>query len=415
MQTDKGQFDILVIDNAVYPLIYGYMQEIFGKCLPKRGNKVTWLFMSTYANKSGEIRRFGTTDVVLSRMMSPQGRRALFINYFYNKPHMTKLLPKIYKRCHFDVVFVRNHVRVGLSAYRFCKKNNIPFVYYLGYPHLESHRLAARLGYRKPRIISEIAALVGIPLRNWITRKADFVFTMSNYWKKQVMMELGVPEDRIQSLPAGFDIAIDPQKIDGIQIRKRLKLDTYPTLFYMGTITPPRDVSILIDTMVEVVKQIPETRLLILPVHSERKSVPILRQQFSEKKLEKNVVFTQPIPYERVPSYIAASHVGLSPIETIPLYNVSSPYKFAEMLGMACPVVASNTPDQAYVLNKSGGGMCVPYSADAFSDAVIYLLNHPEEAKKKGRRGRAFIEKERSYERLSDRIEAVFRKLISRH
>ena len=105
--------------------------------------------------------------------------------------------------------------------------------------------------------------------------------------------------------------------------------------------------------------------------------------------------------------------MGLSPIETIPLYNVSSPYKFAEMLGMACPVVASNTPDQAYVLNKSGGGMCVPYSADAFSDAVIYLLNHPEEAKKMGRRGRAFIEKERSYERLSDRIEAVFRKLIS--
>jgi len=180
----------------------------------------------------------------------------------------------------------------------------------------------------------------------------------------------------------------------------------------MGTITPPRDMSILVDIMAEVVKQIPEAKLLLLPVYGEEKRVPILRQEFVKKGLEKSVIFSAPVPYEQVPRYIAACHLGVSPIETIPLYNVSSPYKFAEMLGMACPVVASDTPDQSYVLNKSGGGICVPYNPDAFAKAIVYILNNPDEAERMGMRGRTFIEKERSYDVLAKRIEKVFFQLV---
>ena len=404
---------ILVIDNAVYPLSYGYMQEIFGRCLPKRGHNVTWLLMSTDAAMMGESHRFGQTNVVLTLMRNGRSRLSTFINYFYYKPLMARILPDIITSRNIDVIFVRNHVRVGFSAYRICKKNKIPFVYYLGYPFLESHLLAARLGQRKPRIVAEAAALAGIPIRNWVTKKADFVFAMSDYWAEQIIKELGISSARVKSLPAGFDSSIDPEAVDGTKIRKKFNLADHPTLFYMGTITPPRDALILVNILAKVVQHIPEAKLLLLYGHGEEKRVPLLKQKFAEKGVEKNVVFAPPVSYQQVSSYIKASHVGLSPIETIPLYNVSSPYKFTEMLGMGCPVVASDTPDQLYSLKKSKGGLCVPYNATAFAEAAVYILSHPDEARRMGMRGRAFVEKERSYDTLTNRVEKILQNLVA--
>lgn len=410
----NSKLNILVIDSSTYPLTYGYMQEIFGNSLPVRGHKVTWLLMSKDAKSWGELRRLGSTDVILFPMMNGRGRVSATINYFYYKLFMARSLPDIFRNRDIDIVFVRNQVRVGFLAYLFCKKNNIPFVYYLGYPHIESHLLAARRGYRKHRTLDEIVALCGIPLRNWITRRADFVFTMSDYWAEQVIEELGIYPDKVKSLPAGFDASIDPETADGAAIRKQFNLDNHPTLFYMGTISPPRDVPILADILAEVVKYIPDARLLLLYGNGEEGKVPLLRQRFAEKGVDRNVVFAPPVTYKQVPDYIAASHVGLSPIEPIPLYNVSSPYKLSEMLGMGCPVVASNTPDQMYVLNRSNGGICVPYDASAFAKAIIYILSHPEEARKMGKRGRAFILKERSYDMLANKIENVFQRLAEK-
>jgi glycosyltransferase involved in cell wall biosynthesis len=236
---------------------------------------------------------------------------------------------------------------------------------------------------------------------------------MSEYWREQIVRELHIPSNRIQALPAGFNTSVNPEKVDAMWVRKQFDLNDHPTVFYMGTITPPRDMSILADMMACVVRQIPKARLLLLYGHGEEARVPILKQEFLEKGIEKNVVFAPPVPYHRVPEYVKAAHVGLSPIETIPLYNVSSPYKFAEMLGMACPVVASDTPEQSYVLNKSGGGICVPYNADAFAEAVVHILTHPDKARTMSAGGRAFIEEERSYDVLAGRVEEVLKSLVT--
>lgn len=414
MKGANSLLSILVIDNSIHPLTYGYMQELFGRSLPSRGHKVTWLLMSADTKYRGELRRFGLTDVVLSPMLKGQSRVSAMLNYFCYKLCMASLLPRVIRNQKIEVVFVRNQVRLGLMAYLFCKKNNIPFVYYLGYPHLESDLLVARNEYRKLRIVNEIVAFIGIPLRNWITRRADFVFTMSDYWAEQIIKELGISPDRVKSLPAGFDASIDPTAVDGTEIRRRFNLADYPTLFYMGTITPPRDITILADILAEIVRHIPEARLLLLYGHGGKGWVPLLRQRFAERGVEGNVIFAQSVPYQQVPAYIAASHVGLSPIETIPLYNVSSPYKLPEMLGIGCPVVASDTPDQMYVLNKSKAGICVPYKADAFAKAVVYILTNPEEARQMGQRGRAFVLKERNYDILANRVEEVCQCLVAK-
>jgi len=408
--------NILILDDALYPLSYAYMQELFGRHLVKRGHHVTWLLLSRRIAKVGESKKFGLTDVVLAPTRNSENRYVqLFANRIYFKQIMSSyLMPRVIREKNIDIVFVRNYVRAGLDAYRVCRKKKVPFVYYLGYPQLESHLLSARRGFRQPRILDEVFALVGIPLRNWVTRNADFVFTMSDYWREQLIKELMIPSDRVGSLPAAFDTSIDPKTVDGTKVRRKFSLNNHPTVFYMGAIRPPRNTSILVDMMSEIIKRIPEVRLMILPGHGEEKRVPALAQRFAEKGIERNVVFAQPVPYWEVRNYIAASHVGVSPIEPIPLYNVSSPYKFIEMLGMGCPVVASNTPEQKHILSQTKAGTCVKYHASAFSEAVVRILSHPEEAQAMGKRGRSFVKEERSYNVLADRIENVFLHLTSK-
>ncbi len=389
------------------------MQEMFGYRLALLGHKVTWLITSSNASPEEEPQRFGFAEVEIISMMPEKSWFAKMINYIYFRTFINHAIHKIVKKRLIDIVFVRNHVRAGFSAYRICKKNNIPFVFYLGYPILESHRLSARRGYRSSRLLDELAALVGVPLRHWVTRKADFVFAMSNYWREQVINELNVLPDRIKSFPAGFDPSNDPDTIKGTKIRKKFHLKNNPTIFYMGAIGPPRDNRILADTLAKVVQHIPDVRLLLLYGHGEEKHVHSLQHLFAEKKVKKNVVFAPPVPHKEVHAFIAASDVGLSPIETIPLYKVSSPHKTTEMLGMGCPVVASNIPDHSYVLRRSQGGLCVSHNANDLAEAVVYILTHPDEAKRMGKNGRALIIAERSYDVLADQVEDVFLRLDS--
>jgi len=405
--------NILVVDNCEYPHIYGYMQNLFGRFLPERGHNVTWLLLSDISTNGGEIGHIASTEAVLSPILKKRGKFASLVNYFYYKPRLSRLLPGVIESREIDIVFVRNHVRIGVSARRICKKLNVPLVFYLGYPTLESHRLSARLGYRRPRFLAELAALVGIPLRNYLCRNVDFLYTMSDYWKQQVVTDIGVSADKVDSLPAGFDPTIVLSKLDGDMIRKRYHLGEHPTVFYMGTISPPRDASILVDILAEVAKSIPQVRLLLLYGQGEEKWVPFLKNKFKAKGVAENVIFAPPVPYSEIADHLAAVDVGLSPIETIPLYNVSSPYKFTEMLGMGCPVVASNTPDQAYVLKSSGGGICVPYDAKAFAGAVIQILSNPNDAKEMGKRARDFVGKRRGYDVLSAKLEKRFSELIN--
>ncbi len=72
-------------------------------------------------------------------------------------------------------------------------------------------------------------------------------------------------------------------------------------------------------------------------------------------------------------------------------------------------VVANDHPEQSLVISESKAGICVPYEEDAFAQAILHLLNHPEEVKKMGIRGREYVEKHRSYEQIADLVE---RKLL---
>ncbi len=78
---------------------------------------------------------------------------------------------------------------------------------------------------------------------------------------------------------------------------------------------------------------------------------------------------------------------------------------------MACakPVVVSNFPEVRKVVVEEDCGILVdPTSVDEIADAIIYLLEHPGEARKMGENGRRAVKEKYNWEKMERRLLEVY-------
>jgi glycosyltransferase involved in cell wall biosynthesis len=408
----KRKLTILVVPDKTFPVRHALLENVFCRGLTRRGHRVIWFMRSPAAARFGVRAEWQGCEVFLAPLGRREGRLEELADDFYRKPAGMARILGLIREEKVDIVQVRNDLPAAFFAWLAARRSGIPFSYYLAYPHLEGMRLQAERGMTRTKYAARIYARALMPVQDWLTRRADFVFTMSEHWRKKVVSEQGLPPGRVRALPFGFDTSISPGEVDGNVIRKKFGLEGRPVVLYIGTIAPPRDTALLIGTMERIAKKVPEAKLLVLPIERNLMYVPGLEREFEKKGLAGTAVFAPPVSHEEVCGYIAAADVGLSPIEPIPLYEVSSPAKFIEMLGMGCPVVASDIPEQRNILEASGGGVCVPYDPASFAGATIDLLKDPEAAKEMGARGRRYAREHRSFDRLTDMVEEVYLSLV---
>jgi len=173
-----------------------------------------------------------------------------------------------------------------------------------------------------------------------------------------------------------------------------------------------RRLEFILDAMVDVQRRTPDVCLLMVGSGDSAEDVDQLKRM-SERNGLRHAIFTGPVERARIPAFIRAANVVVSPINPVPLFLWSSPTKLVETLAMARPLVANDTPEQKQVLTESGGGLCVPYNQRAFADAITWLLQHPREAAEMGKKGRHYVERERSLDAQADQLEGLYRRLIA--
>jgi glycosyltransferase involved in cell wall biosynthesis len=77
------------------------------------------------------------------------------------------------------------------------------------------------------------------------------------------------------------------------------------------------------------------------------------------------------------------------------------------------PIVANDHPEQQEILKSSGAGLCVPWSVEKFSDAILRLLNDPTTAAEMGAKGPAWVAENRTYQRIADQIYSKYAAIFS--
>lgn len=157
-------------------------------------------------------------------------------------------------------------------------------------------------------------------------------------------------------------------------------------VIYVGVQDRARGLELLIRAFSRVLSMRRNLKLLMVGSGND---INNLVQRASDLGIVEQVTFTGQVPHFEIQDFIAAADIGISPVPPLYFYKFSSPIKMFEYMASGKPVIANEEiPEQEEVLEGSEGGILVPYTVEAFADAIIELLNNPKRAKEMGRKGR---------------------------
>ncbi len=115
------------------------------------------------------------------------------------------------------------------------------------------------------------------------------------------------------------------------------------------------------------------------------------------------------IPSSELSSRMAQSKIGLVLLHPTATFMTSYPLKLFEYMASGIPVIASNFPEWAKIIDKYRCGLLVdPMNPDAVNEAISDLLNHPEKAYQMGQNGLNAISTELNWDRELEVLLSVY-------
>jgi glycosyltransferase involved in cell wall biosynthesis len=380
--------------------------EIYGNCFPRLGHKVTWIMPAKGSKKEIQELPFGDANI----FTIPYRTTSFLPNKVFNKLVFLwkekRLACRIMRREGCNIIQVRNGIFEGLLAIYLKRRYGIPFVFQYSFPITEASLERYKLN---PSKVDYFMSRVDRFMRSFVMQRADLILPISK-WMGENLARHGIAREKMLPVPLAVNTDLFTPAISGEQIRLKYNLSDSMVVIYEGIMDKLRNLNVLFYALALVKEKRQKVKLLMVGDGHDRTNLEKLARKLG---LEDAVVFTGRVPYFEVPHFIAASDIALSPIPPLDVYKVSSPCKPFEYMAVAKPVVANEEiPEHKEVLEESGGGILVPFTPEAFADAIIELLDNREKAVEIGRRGREWVVKNRSYEHVARKVESMYYKLL---
>lgn len=235
------------------------------------------------------------------------------------------------------------------------KKKDIPFIYYI---IDELHRLVPQKSFQflakfiESKNMEESDGVIAI---NEALR--DYTIEMGADSSKTAVIRAGVELERFRSA-------------NGTLIREKYGLEKNDViLFFMGLLY---SFSGLKEVAMEMAKPGNSSiKLLILGKGDLRNDLLDLVRQYG---LEKKIIMVDWVPYDKVPSFIAASDVCILPAHNNGIMRNIVPIKMYEYMAMGKPVIATKLPGLIIEFGRDHGVIYVDRPEDTLMKA-IELIN----------------------------------------
>jgi glycosyltransferase involved in cell wall biosynthesis len=152
---------------------------------------------------------------------------------------------------------------------------------------------------------------------------------------------------------------------------------------YVGSISPERGIYQLIEAV-----QMAGVELLLAGSFSPLSA----RNRASSMKGWACVQELGQLNRIQVASTMAHALAGMVTLLPIPQFRDSQPVKLFEYMSAGIPIIASDFPLWKKIVEGNQCGLCVdPEKPEEIAEAIRYMQDHPEEAKKMGENGRRVV------------------------
>ena len=406
MVNTNKKLSFLFISSDKHPPHRVDVSVLFGREMVSRGHSIEWILQSDDACKVSYKTTWSDCQVWVGRTDNGSSRMARLRKHVYSIFHDLRLFSCM-RHNHYDVLQVKDKFISALFAIVAARLYKTKFVYWLSFPFPEESLYKYKDGTaRYPYIYLVRGLSLKFLLYRIIMPRADFIFVQSEQMKNDVA-EMGIDRGKMAAIPMGVSLPIKVQDCNNdLMVFNKTK-----TVVYIGTLARVRRIDFLVQVIARVIESVPEVALVLVGDGEDQADRDAITNEATKLGISDFVTITGFLPREKALSYVAKADVCVSPFYPTPILNSTSPTKIVEYMALGKPVVANDHPEQRLIIEESEGGLSVPYSEVEFADAVIELLKDPGRATKMGKRGRSYIEVNRSYSKIVQQVESYYLKI----
>lgn len=219
-------------------------------------------------------------------------------------------------------------------------------------------------------------------------RRARKIIAVSHFTKWELTNYYKIPPSKIQVIHNGVDINKFKPVTDKRRVKAELGLNPDDlAIVSVGRLYARKGLFTLIESIPAVTKRFPKAKFIIsgkgqsdemhkLIVHAEKLGV------------HENIVFTGYYPDAKLPKLYQAADVF-----AFSTFYEHHPFAVLEALSTGLPVVTTTVGGIPETIDSGKNGLLVePFRPKQFSNSILYLLEHPAEAKEIGAKARITIE-----------------------
>lgn len=239
---------------------------------------------------------------------------------------------------------------------------------------------ATERGRGRGRIVGETSEAIN-GADYWLTYEAWRVITTSRAMAHEVREYFSLPSDKVLVIPNGVDAArfspIPPATLAAF--RSVWARPDEPIAFYVGRLQHEKGVHWLIEAADRLRGLGRRVRFVVA---GRGTMEPFLKQRVSELGLDDWVTLAG-----RVPDSVRDELFRVADMAVFP--SIYEPFGIVALEAMAakCPVIVSDVGGLGAVVDGGVTGLKIPYDRpDILVDAILYVLDHPGEARDRAER-----------------------------
>jgi len=242
-------------------------------------------------------------------------------------------------------------------------------------------------------------------LERWIDRRPAIVLANSHHSAGLLVNHFGVAPSRIRTAPDCVDTERfhHPAEIRAEEtIRAREAWNIPPealVIIYLGLLAPYQGTDLLLHAFKLIDPRL-NIHLLIMGFPDEED----YRKMADNLGIAERVTFTGAVPYAEVHRMLALGHIAVGP----KISETEGSGKLLNYMAMGLPTVAFDTPVSREYLG--GAGVLTPLGdVDAFSAALVWLVQNPGECAERGRQLRRRAIERFEWQTAIHEIESAYR------
>ena len=248
---------------------------------------------------------------------------------------------------------------------------------------------------------------VYLRIEDFITRFADLVIPNSESGKDYLVTR-GIKPERIKVVYNGINIQrLIPNPADTIRIRNTLGLsENIKVVGISASLFPLKDHDTFLRAAHIISSTMPQVKYIILGEGPLRQA---LEQLAKDLGIESKVLFTG--NQTEVSPYLSVFDIAcLCSKEPEGCSN-----SILEAMALVKPVVATNVGGNVELVEDGKTGLLVPVqNPEVLANAILSLLDNPEQAEEMGRRGKVKVMREFSLERMVRDYEVLYEETLQK-